>query len=155
MYVSEQQAGPPVAVCGFYLAPRKAGFVLHMSASKGNLREMRHHLYEVVTAAGLSVETAESAQLVASELVGNAVRACGPWVPVVVQLSLGEGDIQLQVHDPHRDALPMRQELSPDNAEEVSGRGLWILDAVAPGWIVETTPLGKQVTCSLPRQPTS
>ncbi|MFJ1823401.1 ATP-binding protein [Streptomyces sp. NPDC088178] len=155
MHESEVLTGPPShppqASCGFYLAPRGAGFALHMSASEDHLREMRQVVFKAVAGAGIGEEVAgESARLVASELVGNAVRACGPWAPVVVQVHPGERDVLVQVHDPEPDSRPVRGEQAPDNAEEVTGRGLWILDAIAPGWTVESTPLGKQITCILP-----
>jgi anti-sigma regulatory factor (Ser/Thr protein kinase) len=146
---------PPQASCGFYLVHRDTGFALYMSASKEHLREMRQAVFKAVAGAGIGEEVAESARLVASELVGNAVRACGPWAPVVVQVYPGERDVQVQVHDPEPDARPVRGERAPDNAEEVTGRGLWILDAIAPGWTVETTPLGKQISCTLPAAPGS
>jgi anti-sigma regulatory factor (Ser/Thr protein kinase) len=123
-----------------------------MSANEANLREMRQAVFMAVAAAGMGEEVADSARLVASELVGNAVRACGPWAPVVVQVHLGERDVLVQVHDPDPAARPVRGERAPDNAEEVTGRGLWILDAIAPGWTVQATPLGKQVACTLPAQ---
>lgn len=144
---------PPQATCGFYLVHRDAGFALHMSASQEHLREMRQAVFKAVAGAGIGEEVAESARLVASELVGNAVRACGPWAPVVVQVWPGERDVLVRVHDPEPDTRPVRGGLSPGNAEEVTGRGLWILDAIAPGWTVETTPLGKQITCTLPARP--
>ncbi|MFI1767386.1 ATP-binding protein [Streptomyces sp. NPDC020800] len=154
MHESEVLTGPPShppqPSCGFYLAPRGAGFALHMSASEDHLREMRQVVFKAVAGAGIGEEVAESARLVASELVGNAVRACGPWAPVVVQVHPGEHDVLVQVHDPEPDSRPVRGAQAPDNAEQVTGRGLWILDAIAPGWTVETTPLGKQITCILP-----
>ncbi|MGW7673081.1 ATP-binding protein [Streptomyces sp. NPDC054775] len=154
MHEAEVLTGPPLcppqASCGFYLLHREAGFALHMNASEEHLRAMRQAVYRTVAGAGIGEEAAESARLVASELVGNAVRACGPWAPVVVQVYPRERDVLVQVHDPDPDEHPVRGERSPDNAEEVSGRGLWILDAIAPGWSVQTTPLGKQITCTVP-----
>ena len=141
---------PRVAACGFYLALRPGGFVLHMSASREHMRRMRAHVFAAVAAAGADELVAEAARLVASELVGNAVRLCGPWTPVVVQILSKPDQVQVQVHDPEPGALPGRRSESPDNDDLESGRGLWILDSLAPGWTVEPTAVGKQITATLP-----
>ncbi|MFF7191313.1 ATP-binding protein [Streptomyces sp. NPDC008222] len=121
-----------------------------MSASPEHLREMRQVVFTAVTGSGIGEAIAESARLVASELVSNAVRLCGPWAPVVVQVYPHQDHVLVQVHDPEPSALPERQGQAPDSADAETGRGLWILDALAPGWTVEPTPVGKQITCALP-----
>lgn len=141
---------PLVAACGFYLVIRPGGFVLHMSASREHMRQMRAHVFQVVAGTGADEQVADAALLVASELVGNAVRLCGPWTPVVVSVSSKPDHIQVQVHDPDPAALPDRRAEPPDNAASESGRGLWILDCLAPGWTVEPTVIGKQITAMLP-----
>lgn len=138
-----------VAACGFYLLQHAGGLVLHMSSSPDHLKEMRAYVFKAVTGAGIDEGVAEAARLVASELVGNAVRLCGPWTPVIVQVFTGRGEVLVRVHDPEPDAVPSRQETPPDSAESESGRGLWILDVLAPGWTVEPTPVGKQISCTL------
>ncbi|MGW4384448.1 ATP-binding protein [Kitasatospora sp. NPDC004531] len=139
--------------CGFYLSPRPDGFVLHMNASAEHLVEMRARVFKAVTSAGAAEEDAEAARLVASELVGNAVRLCGPHAPVVVLLAATAREIVVQVHDPEPAVLPSRSTEPPDNPRTGNGRGLWILDALAPGWTVTPTALGKQITCTLPHAP--
>jgi anti-sigma regulatory factor (Ser/Thr protein kinase) len=141
---------PPQASCGFYLAHRDTGFALHMSASPEHLRAMRQEVLKAVTGAGIGEAIAEAARLVASELVGNAVELCGPWAPVVVQVYPQRDSVLVQVHDPEPAALPERSDQAPDSADAEAGRGLWILDALAPGWTVEPTPVGKQISCTLP-----
>jgi len=141
---------PQVAVCGFYLAIRPGGFVLYMSASREHMRQMRAHVFAAVAGAGADEQVADAARLVASELVGNAVRLCGPWTPVVVQIVSKPDQVQVQVHDPEPSALPDRTAEPPDNEGLESGRGLWILDCLAPGWTVEPTAVGKQITATLP-----
>lgn len=142
---------PEVASLGFYLQPRPDGFVLHMSASREHVQAMRIHVYKSVTGAGVDEDTADTARLLASELVGNAVRLCGPWAPVVVRIVNAAEHVRVQVHDPEPEAIPRRSWRTPDNGRAETGRGLWILDAVAPGWSVEPSPIGKQVSCTLPR----
>jgi anti-sigma regulatory factor (Ser/Thr protein kinase) len=146
------QFPPEVAECGFYLALRPGGFILYMSASAEHLHEMRARVFKEVCGAGIGEEVADAARLVASELVGNAVRLCGPWAPVVVQLDGLPDGVLVQVHDPEPAAVPERREVPPDNDESESGRGLWILDVLAPGWSVKPTPFGKQIRCHLPCQ---
>ena len=141
---------PQVAACGFYLALRPGGFVLHMSASREHMRRMRAFVFEAVASAGAEEHVAEEARLVASELVGNAMRLCGPWTPVIVQVVSKPDQFLVRVHDPEPSVVPDRRETPPDNDRLESGRGLWILDALAPGWTVEATPVGKQVTAMLP-----
>jgi anti-sigma regulatory factor (Ser/Thr protein kinase) len=154
MYEARAHTGPtavsPQASCGFYLVHHGARFALHMSASPEHLQEMRQAVFKAVTGAGIGEAIAESARLVASELVGNAVRLCGPWAPVVVQVHPQEDHVLVQVHDPESAALPKRRGQAPDSADTEAGRGLWILDALAPGWTVEPTAVGKQITCVLP-----
>ncbi|MFJ1551159.1 ATP-binding protein [Streptomyces sp. NPDC088246] len=120
-----------------------------MSASAEYLKEMRAVVFKTVCGCGAGEEVAETARLVAGELVGNAVRLCGPWTPVVVQVFHMLGRVVVQVHDPEPAEMPARGPQSPDNTDAETGRGLWILDALAPGWSVQPTPVGKQVTCTL------
>ncbi len=149
--VSPDSAGvSQVASCGFYLAIRPGGFALYMSASQEHMRRMRACVYSAVVSSGASEQVAEAARLVASELVGNAVRLCGPWAPVVVQVISTSEQARVQVHDPDSSARPRRNTDPPDNGCLESGRGLWILDSLAPGWTVENTAIGKQVTATLP-----
>lgn len=143
---------PEIAECGFYLIPRPDGFILHMSASAEHLRQMRSHVFKAVSSAGAAEQTADAARLVASELVTNVVRLCGPWAPVIVLVASADDQVLVQVHDPEPSALPSRHPEPPDNAHAKAGRGLWILDVLAPGWTVDPTPIGKQITCTLPRE---
>ncbi|MCZ4118682.1 MULTISPECIES: ATP-binding protein [unclassified Streptomyces] len=144
-------ASPPSpAACGYYLLPRPGGFVLHMATSPEHLRRMRAQVFQSVTATCHDEQVASDAQLVASELVGNAAALCGPWAPVVVTVRRSEHNVHVRVHDPLDDRAPARTGALPDNAQAESGRGLWIVDALAPGWTVQRTPLGKQISCTLP-----
>ena len=85
----------------------------------------------------------------ASELIGNSVRACGDLVPLVVEVDTGRRGVSVKVHDPDRRALPRRSDMPSDCGAE-SGRGLPLVDLLAPGWQVARTPIGKQVSCHLP-----
>ncbi|MDJ0347180.1 ATP-binding protein [Streptomyces sp. H10-C2] len=142
--------GPVVTTCGFYLALRPGGFTLHMSASAANVSRMRRWVFAEVCGAGAGEEAADAARLVASELVANAVRECGAFAPVVVRVDGLPDEVRVDVHDPEQYAVPKRRQAPPDNGEWESGRGLWMLDVLAPGWTVERTDLGKQVRCRVP-----
>ncbi|GII80089.1 hypothetical protein Sru01_50710 [Sphaerisporangium rufum] len=135
---------------GFYLEVRAAGFVAHMNVCEENLRTVREVILKVLAGAGVEEEAAESARLVASELIGNAVRACGDWAPVVVEVELDTAGIWVKVHDPNPARLPVRSRTAPGDDQAEGGRGLWLLDALAPGWDVALTPIGKQVRCLVP-----
>ncbi|MFD9602842.1 ATP-binding protein [Streptomyces sp. NPDC059970] len=121
-----------------------------MSASQEHLQEMRAEVFKAVAGSGIGEEIADSAKVVASELVSNAVRLCGPWAPVIVQVQPQGDQVLVQVHDPEPATVPQRRDQAPDNVEAEAGRGLWIVDALAPGWTVKRTPVGKQISCTLP-----
>ncbi|MFJ5226177.1 ATP-binding protein [Streptomyces sp. NPDC088400] len=82
-----------------------------------------------------------------SELIGNAVRACGDHVPVVVEVYAVSFGVAVTVHDPDPDTVPRRRGVALDNAVAESGRGLVLLDLLAPGWHVIRSSIGKQVRC--------
>ncbi|MER8186964.1 ATP-binding protein [Kitasatospora sp. NPDC094015] len=132
--------------------PRQNGFALHMSVSPEHVREMRARVFKTVASFGASEAVADDARLVASELVANVVRLCGPWAPVVVLVAVADEQVLVQVHDPAPSVMPGRETAPPDNARSETGRGLWILDVLAPGWTVDPTPVGKRITCTLPRE---
>jgi anti-sigma regulatory factor (Ser/Thr protein kinase) len=138
------EAGP-----GFYLLVRSTGFAVHMSASASHLRFVRELAAATLTAAGVDAELAQDVQLVASELIGNSVRACGDGVPLVVEVDAHPRGVTVKVHDPDRTALPKRSGMPSDCGAE-SGRGLPLVDLLAPGWHVLRTPTGKQISCHLP-----
>ncbi|MEV7465453.1 ATP-binding protein [Streptomyces kronopolitis] len=142
----------PQASCGFYLVLRDAGFALYMSASQEHVREMRQLVFKTVAGAGIGEEVAGSAQLVASELVGNAVEACGDFAPLVVDIDAGSEGVTVKVHDPDRDRLPRRPGTELDDDQAESGRGLGLVDLLTSGWQVTRTPVGKQLSCRVDHQ---
>jgi anti-sigma regulatory factor (Ser/Thr protein kinase) len=139
------------AAPGFYLIDSDHGFVVHINASAERLRLVRDLAGKRLTAAGVNTETAEGARLVASELIGNAVRCCGDLVPLVVEVDAeDELGVWVKVHDPDSDHLPCRSGARMDDSEAESGRGLSLVDVLAPGWEVTVTPVGKQIRARLP-----
>ncbi|MDH6114185.1 hypothetical protein P3T36_000586 [Kitasatospora sp. MAP12-15] len=137
------------AALGFYLTIRPSGFAVHMSASRDHLRVVRELADKTLTAAGVATATTEAVQLVASDLIGNSVRACGDFVPLVVEVEADPKGVWVKVHDPQRDRLPVRSPMPTDGRAE-SGRGLPLVDLLSSGWQVDLTPIGKQIRCHLP-----
>ncbi|MET8208879.1 ATP-binding protein [Streptomyces sp. NPDC005373] len=96
------------------------------------------------------VSCVEDAVLVVSELVGNALRHTkgGPDCLVV---EVRTDTVVVWVHDPEADSGQVKVS---DAAYEVfaeSGRGLWLVQMLAPRWYVESTAIGKAVVAVLPR----
>ncbi len=96
-----------------------------------------------------------------SELLGNAVRACDDFVPLVAEVAAeppqrcgasAQRGVRVRLHDPYRLALPVLSGVRLDDPEAESGRGLPLIDLLAPGWRVAGTPVGKQVRCRIPAE---
>ncbi|WP_326788591.1 ATP-binding protein [Streptomyces sp. NBC_00151] len=142
----------PTASLGHYLTPTPTGFTLHMSASPTNLRAARGLTAHALLGTGAGPDMVDAAQLVLCELYGNAVRACGDYVPLVAEVEAVPAGVWVRLHDPDGRRHPRRVPGARlDDAEAESGRGLPLVDLLAPGWEVVTTPVGKQVRCLLSR----
>ncbi|GGZ94402.1 hypothetical protein GCM10010344_72940 [Streptomyces bluensis] len=142
----------PTASLGHYLTPTPTGFTLHMSASPRNLHAVRGLTAHTLRGAGAGPDLVDAAQLVVSELYSNAVRACGDHVPLVAEVEAVRTGVWVRLHDPDGHRRPHRRPGAQlDEAEAESGRGLPLMDLLAPGWDVVTTPVGKQVRCLLAR----
>ncbi|MEV2254991.1 ATP-binding protein [Streptomyces sp. NPDC050147] len=146
---------------GWYHTPTPTGFVLHLSATPDHLRATRALIGKTLADAGADEGQSYAVQLVMSELFGNAVRACGDFVPLVAEVAVeppqrfgggAERGVRVRLHDPYRLALPVRAYVRLDDLEVESGRGLPLVDLLAPGWRVAGTPVGKQVRCRIPAQ---
>jgi hypothetical protein len=92
-------------------------------------------------------QLADTAELLASEIVTNAIRACEHlriradlgFVPVVCLWLAFDGEsLVLSVWD----AMPVRQEAGPGDD---SGRGLMIIDALSANWGCYPEAAGKVV----------
>jgi anti-sigma regulatory factor (Ser/Thr protein kinase) len=85
-------------------------------------------------------------QLCVTELVGNVIRHVGEGVPVSVRVIRTGGRTRVEVTDPDPRALPVFLHAT---ADDESGRGLAVLDAVALRWGVGPGGSGKTVWCEL------
>ncbi|MEU5638395.1 ATP-binding protein [Streptomyces milbemycinicus] len=150
---------------GWYPTPTPTGFVLHLSATPNHLRAVRDLVEKTLCGAGADDELTHAVQLVFSELCGNAVRACGNFVPLVAELELESEPMssatgttrpdrttaaRIGLHDPCREAHPRLTGVRLDDPFAESGRGLALVDLFAPGWYVTETPVGKQIRCRVP-----
>lgn len=85
------------------------------------------------------LEVLDSAELVVSELVTNAVLHAG--LPVRLTVVGADNFVRIEVHDRSRD-IPVRSQLQ---ASGMTGRGLALVDAVSQGWGADPTSDGKIV----------
>jgi anti-sigma regulatory factor (Ser/Thr protein kinase) len=119
--------------------------VHHDSASAALVR---HQLCEDLRRAGVSQPTIDEVMLVASELLGNAIRHT-PHVPdnvLEVSWKLDETGVTVGVDD-NSTKPPQRRTPSP---HEPAGRGLRIVDALTDGWGVIPHKAGKRVWAHVP-----
>jgi anti-sigma regulatory factor (Ser/Thr protein kinase) len=93
---------------------------------------------------GLSLSTVETAQLLADELVTNAVLHARSML--VLHITVAEHRLRIGVEDLSFD-YPLPQQPSAD-AED--GHGLVLLDALASAWGWDQTPVGKHTWFELP-----
>jgi anti-sigma regulatory factor (Ser/Thr protein kinase) len=92
-------------------------------------------------------ELLEPAELVATELVANAVRHAGGRV--VLTVSLRQGDLQISVGD-DSPALPHRRVSMPSDEH---GRGLLMVDALSKDWGMTCVGDGKVVWAKVAATP--
>ncbi len=145
-------------VPGLVVSRRERGFRVDLQASREAVSSVRELTRSMPTSYGTDQGLAESAELVVSELVGNAVRASGSNadVPLVVEVHaalFGSPGIEVIVHDTVP-GQPNRGEAALDSDEAESGRGLGILDALTDRWSVEpsTEPsFTKMIRCHVSR----
>ena len=103
---------------------------------------IRHHLRDELVTVGVPPDSLDMIVLVASELVGNAVRHTPPASGLIdVDWELDSKGLTVCVADAST-KLPRPRRAQ---VHEVTGRGLAIVAAVADDWGVDTGPGGKQV----------
>jgi two-component sensor histidine kinase len=92
---------------------------------------------------GVDPDRIDEVALVASELIGNAVRHCDATErnELDVSWTVGTQDVVVSVEDPS-ETLPVLRHPPPDAP---SGRGLTIVQALTSEWGVEPTQRGKRV----------
>jgi anti-sigma regulatory factor (Ser/Thr protein kinase) len=106
---------------------------------------VRQRLGADLAAAGVSEDAADEALLVASELLGNAIRHVG-FGQLDVDWTITDAHVLVSVSDDSRREPEPREALP----HETSGRGMTIVSALSSDWGVEQTPTGKRVWATVP-----
>ena len=107
---------------------------------------VRHELIADLEARGVCADAVDVAALVASELVGNAVRHTTQDRDLDVHWSISADEVYFSVEDPSP-VLP-RPYVADSGA--TGGRGLMIIEALTSAWGFEPTPRGKRVWARVP-----
>ncbi len=105
---------------------------LELAALPGAAPRARHHARRVLADWDLGA-LGETAELVVSELVTNAVRAChtaGPGRPVRLRLASDRARVLIEVQD----VSPLPPVPADATAEDESGRGLCLVEAMSAAW---------------------
>lgn len=116
----------------------------------------RLHARQVLWEWGLS-EVAETAELLLSELVTNAVQAARATLsdlPVNVRLSANRDSLLIEVWDSNvQPPLPRVLEHGFPEVDAESGRGLFLVETLSErwGWYPTRNPCGKVTWCELSR----
>lgn len=124
-------------------APSGAGTFLVAERDDGeSVRRARAWVADLLESAGLD-ELVDDAQLVATELVTNALLHAGP--PVSMNVQVDDSTVDIAVHDPSRVA-PVRPWFT---ADAMTGRGLQLVEGLARNWGVRLADDGKVVWAEL------
>ncbi|MEV7084997.1 ATP-binding protein [Streptomyces sp. NPDC093085] len=113
-------------------AVRRYGFQLPAHAeSAGRARQLTH---DRLVRWGVAEETRETAVLVVSELVTNAiVHAAGNRV--ICEIRDGGGQLRIAVEDQgYGPTGPQLHRMAEDETEGEGGRGLFLVDSMCSGW---------------------
>lgn len=110
----------------------------------------RRHVRETLEGYA-SPERVDDAVLIASELVGNAVRHTVGG-PDCMCVEVYQNVAVLRVHDAGRDVSRVQARSAEEALDELtdSGLGLLLIEELAAGWSVRPTAIGKEVVVLLP-----
>jgi anti-sigma regulatory factor (Ser/Thr protein kinase) len=92
----------------------------------------------------VGLQVADTTELVASELIANAVRHGRP--PLRLALRLHRERVRLEVTD----SSPRPPLLTRPRLTAIGGRGLWLVDTLSVEWGSYPEPPGKVVWCEVP-----
>ncbi|RZU25491.1 histidine kinase-like protein [Streptomyces sp. BK239] len=125
-------------------------FRFELAAHPGSPARARRLARERLTGWSVCEDTCDTAALVISELVTNAVVHTASGV-VVCELQDGDDLVRIAVRD--EGCAPGEPLPSPQRPHEEHGRGLFLVDALCRAWGVEDCGPGLLVWADLPRHP--
>lgn len=123
--------------------PRRTSLVV--SAERSSSRSARAAVHDLCRYAAMSVDAAEVAVLLVSELVTNAHQHAGG--PAVVDVVVDDRSLRVAVADDDP-TLPTQRDAAPYDER---GRGLMLVDALASRWGATRADGGKSVWFELDR----
>ncbi|WP_392749489.1 ATP-binding protein [Streptomyces sp. LN590] len=113
--------------------------------------EARRQVSSTLTGWQVPEDAVDTAVLITSELVTNAIRHCDNQHLVHLHVTDDGAELLVEVSDPSRN--PPRPVVPPSHAE--SGRGLFLVRAAASGFGARhRDPVGKTVWATVSRTPT-
>ncbi|MCU1486582.1 MAG: sle [Actinomycetia bacterium] len=118
---------------------RRSGIGRRLPADLSSAQAARRFVADVL-AEWQSAELVDAAELLASELVTNAVVHTGEAVEI--RLHRLEGRVRVEVIDGSGERQP---ELREVDLEDTSGRGLFLVDVMSSAWGIEPHGMGKAV----------
>jgi anti-sigma regulatory factor (Ser/Thr protein kinase) len=123
----------------FVATPLRGPVSLRVPFAATSAGEARHALGVWMAHQGFGDRVVDDAQLVVSELVGNAVRHASPLPngALLVRWRRSGRLLELSVCDGGGSTAPARVIAAPD---QTGGRGLAIVEALSDTWWVERTP---------------
>ncbi|HET7691135.1 MAG TPA: ATP-binding protein [Nocardioidaceae bacterium] len=109
----------------------------------------RHDLHRWLSSRGLGSDLVDTAVLVMTELLGNAVRHARPMPEGTLQVrsALAGEDLQISVSDGGGGDGPRMRHVSPLATE---GRGIALVDSLTDAWWCESSSAGRTVHAILP-----
>ena len=141
-------AGDDVTVLAVTPADPRASAVRTFPGDRASAGQARRFVAGVLSDWSLSEEVVERATLCVSELVTNAIIHAGSETTVTVRSDVSH--LLLLVHDNGSHNRVRLDEAGPD---EISGRGLSLVEALCTAWNVEQSTDGTVVWCELELTP--
>ncbi|MFE9820417.1 ATP-binding protein [Streptomyces sp. NPDC005773] len=121
--------------------PWEQPFLAESAEVAGLRRVVRRHLRSW----GLT-DVVDAAEICVSELVANVIRHVGEGTPVTLAIEMNGTHLRVALRDPETRVLPT---LVHAGADDESGRGMALLDAVSTRWGVILGSESKMVWCDL------
>jgi anti-sigma regulatory factor (Ser/Thr protein kinase) len=114
-----------------------------LSADPREVAAARHQMAAHLQAQGINGEVADSAVLLVSELVTNAILHGEP--PVELRVDTPQDHVHIEVHDGDREALVLLPRAAPLPHDRMGGRGLRLVQSLSSRWGLDEDDRGKCV----------